>query len=592
MRFKTTLILILVLVAVVLLIQYTGDEGDVQPAGPDPLFPGVNFNSVDRIEMEMYMGQKAVLERNTISGRWWILEPFSDQANQGLVETILATLEENIRVEVAPSLDGVDLTSKGLHPAQRAIVLHDSRGTHRLNVGLRDPLGTDVFVTLEGYDALYRTGANVINLLEKNPPDLRDDRLFRIDPLIVDAVEISGPEGLLISAARKRSDWRIVAPLEDEANNSTVQNLITRLCRLKVNKIFLESPSEEELEAFGFSGGTFRIVLRSGNVERAVIFAPQELGPSGSLYCTRKTDDAILIIDRTEFTRLNTNLDTYRSKQLVPAVREDLHSLAILRGAETWLVLAKDRGIYFSIKAPFEAPADHIPDGDWTPVSFFLSQLLSLQADDFVSTSATADDMPALGLDVPAWRVQIRWKRGGSVRSMELAIGGGGGDFVNAVRSDKPRFVYSMRADLLEFLEKDPLLLRDRRVFYEDLINVNKADFMLGSRTFTIARAGSGGAFQDDPNNRFQVFLNELTKELVLRYEPGASKPDDPRFAAVWGAVRYHVDEPGRTAREIFVELGTENLDGYFGRSNEIDRGTFVVEKELFEKFNRLFEGI
>mgnify|MGYP000585583602 CR=1 FL=1 len=50
MRFRTTLILIILLAVIVLVIQQIGDREEPAPAGPEPLLPGVNFGSVDRIE--------------------------------------------------------------------------------------------------------------------------------------------------------------------------------------------------------------------------------------------------------------------------------------------------------------------------------------------------------------------------------------------------------------------------------------------------------------------------------------------------------------------------------------------------------------
>ena len=244
MRFRTTLLLILALAAVVLLIHFEGGgEGEEKPKAPTALFPGVVYGSVTRIELTMAYGLKAVLERDGATGRWKVLEPFRDEARTEKVEQLLNLLDGDTRekVFVPGEKTGVrpDLSTKGLDPPRMSIVFTGVRGTHRLNIGLRDPLGSEAFVTIDSDPALYRTGSNILNFMNMTPEDLRDDRLFRIDPLVVDEVSMRGPEGMVLRAQRALGDWRIVEPIRDDADNGAVQNLVTRLARFKVKNIFM-----------------------------------------------------------------------------------------------------------------------------------------------------------------------------------------------------------------------------------------------------------------------------------------------------------------------------------------------------------------
>jgi len=590
MRFKTTLILIVVLAAVALLIHFFGEWEEPGPQGPAPLFPGVVFTSVDRIECTMFMGRQAVLERDPATTRWMVREPYRDEARIEMVQQILTTLENNVRVELAPSAEDAGLKSKGLSPPAGAVIFRDARGVHRVDIGSRDPLGSDVFVTIDDNPALFRTGSNLLNLVEMNPEDLRDKRLFRLDTRLVDAVRVVGPEGTIISTERTFGLWKITGPIQDDADGASIQNFIQRLARLTVETIFIPAATEEDRAAYGFGSGTFRISLKAGSLEKAVIVAPRELGPSGTAYCMRTDGDAILTIDRGAFTRLPMDRDHFRSRSLLPQVREDLRSVTVMKGAEKHLVLKKDRGRFFSIAHPFEAAADNIGDGNVAPVSTFLGGLFSISTDDFVAEDA--EDLAPFGLDEPRWRIEVRWERGSTARRIDVAFGGGGGGNVNARRSDKPRFVYSVKEEDIAFLDQEPLLLRDRRVFVQGLLHVYKAAFTLGDRSFTITRAGPGKGFLDDPNQRFQEFLNALERELVVRYEPGASGPDDARFAEIWGSVRYFIDEPYKEAEEVTAEFGKRADGGIYGRISNLEEGVFVLEEDFLTRFSRLFEGL
>jgi hypothetical protein len=590
MRFRTTLVLIVVLAAVALLIHYHGGDDEPEPQGPGPLFPGVVFPSVDRIEATMFLGRRAVLERDPGTTRWMVREPYEDEARVEIVQQILAALENNVRIELAPEAAAGDLKAKGLTPPRGSIAFRDARGIHRVDIGDRDPLGSDVFVTVSGSKALFRSGSNLLNLMEMNPEDLRDRRLFRIDPRLVDTVRLEGPDGTIMHAESSFSLWKITEPIKDEADSAGIQNLITRLSRFKVKSIFFPDATEADREAYGFGSGTFRLVLKAGSLQRAVIVAPRVLGPSGAVYCVREGDGSILTIDRGEFTRLVLDLDRFRSRSLVPQVREDVRSVAVTRAGEKHLLLKKDRGRFFSIGHPFEALADNIGDENISPVSTFLGALFSIPVDDFVAVDV--EDLAPFGLDDPLWKVEVRWERGSTARKVDILFGGGGGGFVNALRSDKPGFVYSVKEEDIAFLDEDPLYLRDRRIFELGLLHVLKAEFTLGGRTFAIARSGPGKAFEDDPNQRFQEFLNELEKELVVRLEPGPSGEGDERFAEVWGSVRYFIDEPYKEAEEVLAEFGARTDGGWYGRISNLEQGVFVLAEDFMTRFTRLFEGL
>ncbi len=624
MRFKTTIILVVLLVGIVLLIRYSGDEPAETERADEPLLPGVLFGTVDRIELTMSFDRKAVLERGEF-GSWNIVEPYRDAVRKEVVEQIISVLAQNLREEAAPLLEGVDLKTKGLDPPAGSIKVRDARGEHLIDIGIRDPLQAQVFVVVDGVNKLFRTGSNVLNVLERmNPSDLRDKRLFRIDPNIVDQIVVEGPGKVVIHAERKFGQWKIVKPIEDEADSGRVQNLVSRLAALEIVSVFALHAGEEAKRECGFGpqaggfgqgaggfgpqaggAGVLRVVLKSGGASKCVVFVLGTPGPAGSYFCMREGENDILTTDRSSFGRIPFELNLYRSKVLIPRVREDVTEVSVKKGEEIWLVLSKDKGRFFSIKEPFEAPADNVLDGTTTTVSDYLGKIFSIRANDFVAEEA--ENPAQYGLNEPLWSVGIEWLRGNRPRSFAVAFslkeedraendeGGQAlrpGTFLYAARSDKPGFVYSVKAEEIAFLETDPLLLRDKRFFYQDLLYIQRALFTLGDKSFAIVRSVPGKYFEDDPNSRFQEFLNLLKDERVVRYELGPSVTEAPGFDTVVGSIRFIVAEPGQKPREIVVEFGEEGPDGVRARSSDLDRGVFVLKKELLGKYEQLFQGL
>lgn len=591
MRFRTTLILIILLAVIVLVIQQIGDQEKPAPTGPEPLLPGVNFGSVDRIECAMYMGNKAVLERQA-SGRWKVVEPYEDEADAAMVQNILTVLSENARVEV-PLQEGAtaDLESKELDSPSRYIEIRGAGGTSRVNIGIRDPLGTDAFVTVGDSPVLYRTGANLLNLMEFNPETFRDTRLFRIDPQVVDRLILESDDAVVMQAQRRYGIWKITEPVKDDADSGRVQSLVFSLTRMKVEKIYAQDATPEILEECGFNVGRQVVTLQSGSVARTVILAPREFAPGGGIFCRRAESNTILVARRTEVSRLAMDLDAYRSRDLMPQVREKLKQVTVSRQGAVHLALIRAEGKYFHITEPFKAPADNLLDDASTTVSDYLSGIFSLQAEEIVHGIDLAGPAAAAesGLDAPQWSIVVRELRG---QKVELALGREENGLVFARRSDKPRFVYTVKKEDLNFLDTHPLELRDRRPFVQDIGAVTKAEFTLGDRAFTIERAGKNEPFENDPDTRFQEFLHVMKRELVVRYVPEPSMPDDPRFADAWGAMRITVEEPGRGANTITYEFGGETDDGWWGKSSAIPTGVFILAMDFRARYAKVFEGL
>lgn len=595
MRFTTTLVMILVLAGIGLLI-YLADDEEAPPPPParSMLFPTVFFSGLERIELTMNLGRKAVLERDD-TGRWLVIEPYRDMAREDRLQQLFAMLQQNERKRVSSKGSTPDLESKGLANPGRAITLHDGQAVHTVNIGIRDAMRSTVYVTFGIEKDLYTTGANILNFLEMNPEDLRDKRLFRIDPMIVNSARIDGPDGVIVDVVRKLGQWEIVAPVKDDGENSKVLSLINRLSRLQITSILPPAADPEaERRACGFDHDRYTFTLRSGSLSETVVAAPQVLGPQGAVYCSREGEETIVTIDRTRFTRIPLDLESYRCRALMPEVRKDVTEVDIRREGETWLNVRKDKGQFFSIKAPFEALADNVQDGDITPVSLFITKIFALRATDFVSHEA--ENLAEFGLDAPEWEIEVGWKPDprARVRRIKLGFSAAAHGYCRVVRHDKPRFIYSIEEEELAFLEDDPLFLRDKRIFYQDIEYVSGARFVLGEKEFTIRRSESG-VFGDDPDQRFQAFLHDMKRTMVVRYEvhEGGTAPDnDPRFEESLGSVQWFVDEPGKESREITAEFGIEFNDGFYGRISDMDRGVFVLEKTFIDLFRKLFDGI
>lgn len=593
MRFITTLILVFILLGVVVLVYFHQDEATGPIEGSTPLFPGLVASSVDRIELSMYVGRKIVMESGA-GGVWKVTEPYNDLARSEMVRQILDGLIANERVAIPLSPDEMDLPAKGLDPPKYHIAFHDAQGDHLLLIGSRDPFQNEIFVMIEGDENLYRTGANLLNIVELNPENLRDDRVFRIDPLLVNAVKIEGPGSLVIDAKKSSGIWEIMAPHRVDGNSGAIQNLVARLTSLRISSRLHEGRIDESLlRACGLDGPVYKITLSAGPVSRRLTLEPMGVGPAGDYLGMRENEEAVVGLPQSEISEIISRpFNSYRSRELLKPVRETLHTLKIWHGEELYLELVRmsDRK-YFKITSPFKAPADNLSDGNTTPIYNFLTLIDGLRIHDFVADGVT--DLSPYGLDRPAMAVELYFRTGGQPRKARLVFGNvTDKEKVFTARVDRhgPWSVFLVNDDDLEPLRRDPLLLRDRRIFPQDIGAIQAATFRNGERRFTIDRE-EGGFFSHDPDSRFQQFLNRMKDELVVRYEADPDLADSPLYHDPACGIDLTMDEKG-TERAVRIVFGAEVPDGVYGKISDQPRGVFLLEKAFLTDFKKLFLGL
>ena len=595
MRIATTLILALLLAGVAVLIYFKGGTADPPVESEQALFPGFVPESVDRIELSMFLGYKAVLEKRA-SGRWVMTTPVEDEVKSHEVREILEMLSTNRRTLVPLDRSVWDLAGKNLEPAEHYITFRDDSGLHTLYVGSRDAFNSETYVMVEGEDLLFRTGSNIRNILELNPQNLRDDRMFRIDPLLVSELLISKGTGVIMHAAKRGGRWEILEPIRDEG--AGIQSLVSRLTSLKLSSHQFQGEVTEEIKArYGLmTEDTIRITLKGGPVSKTVVLGSKGLGPAGDFLCLRDQDQAIVSVSAPKMKQIPLELNRYRSRVFQRPLREMVDHVKIwLDGDLTFELRRMTDSKYFEIVHPFRAPADNVSDGNETPIYTFLTKLDGIKIEDFVTDQA--EDLTEYGLAEPVVRAEFVWREGGMVKRAEMRFGNDAGDgLVYAARREKHviRSVCKVKRKEIEPFFRHPLSLRDRRVFPQDVAAVAAATFTLRDRSFRIAR-DENDFFVGDPNSRFQVFLNEMTRTQVTRFIPEPVRLEDPRFETIHGSVSIEFKEGEGLRRNVLAEWGercTGDEPGRYGRISSHTSGIFILGDEFLREFEGLFEGL
>jgi len=595
MRIVTTIILALLLCGVVLVIQLSKDSEIVEES-ESSLLPGLSPSSVDRIEMSMRLQRTAIVQKMQ-GGRWDMKTPYKDEVKEYEVRAILECLVSNKRVVIPLEKEKWDLPSKGLDPPEFYIVLSDASGTHKISVGKRTPANNQVYVLIEGQDKLYSTGSNVRNILEKNPEDMRNRKLLRMDPFLVNEISIDTPEGTALHAVKRTSRWEIIAPIRTDSQG--IHTLISQLASIEVKTNVYQGEINDEVKTrYGLESDkkTFRINLQGGPsfFSKAVI-GVQCLGTNDEQPCYRVGEDAVWTVSAVELSKISLELNDYRTRELIMPMRETLRTMKIRRDGEIVFELTRlggENDKFFEIVKPFKAMANNISDGNETPVYSYLTQVDGIRITDFVSDGE--DDLKKYGLDEPSIQAEFTWREGRSDKSIQILFGDDAGDNkVYAAKRDRfpPSSVFKVTKESLAPLMVKPIILRDPRIFPSDIKAVKSASFESNGMSWKIER-NADGFFSDDPNSRFQVFLNDNIREKVVRYIPESPALDDPRFKTMNGIMEITIEKADQNSTKVLVVIGSKCDEGWYGKISTNPDSIFLLEDRFMTDFRKLFKNL
>jgi hypothetical protein len=337
----------------------------------------------------------------------------------------------------------------------------------------------------------------------------------------------------------------------------------------------------------------YRITLKAGStIQKQVIMETQGLGPGGDFLCIRDREEAIVSIQRSHLERISFKLNSYRSRVLLEPKREAFKTFRVWHDDELKLELKRmEEERFIQITYPFKAMADNVSDGNETPIYTYFTKIDGIRIVDFVSDEV--NDLAGYGLDRPRVKAEFIWKEGGTVRTALLLFGKDAGDGkVYAAKKVKHAIssVFTVKEKDLEPLVRAPILLRDRRIFPQDVENILSAAFERQGAAWTIERSREG-YFREDPESRFQQFLHTMARTQVVRYLAEPHDLKDPRFRTLEGAVLLTLRD-GEEEKTVKAEIGAREEEGWYGRISTRPEGIFLLDRAFMLEFRKLFQNL
>ena len=330
-----------------------------------------------------------------------------------------------------------------------------------------------------------------------------EKKLLTFDKEAVTELTLTYPDRVLTLKKTDAGKWRITQPVEADADETTVKNLLNAVADAEVKRTLDEVP--QDLAVYGLTTPVVKakLVLKDGKSVPLVSFGKDT--PVGfSTYAQKEGDAKVLLVPQTLRMGVVKEVKDLRDREILTFNNEEVKKLEV-RGPDRDIVLNKaDTG--WTLEKPTRAKADE------TEVKTFLSNLRSLRAQDFIEEPALG--LKEFGLDPPQMSINIT----NSDNSQKTVLIGGE---KTDDKGTKSRYV--KRADL-----EKPLFLAGEWVWRD--LDKNVADFRDKTvAQFTVEqvkkvevkrRDGEGFTLTRGADNKWNI---DKTQEGTLR-EPALSQ--------------------------------------------------------------------
>lgn len=284
MNFKTTFVLLVLVVIGAGLWIYTGDrepadvEETVESSVPTQdryvLDPRPENNDVVRVEFERRDQPTLVFERGEKKDgpgkmkEWRMIAPL-DSPTEGYLVDGLTTMLTGLQYQrlFKPDAGDVSLADAGLEPPAATIKLTDKGGKqYAAQIGKSVALSNDMYIRVVGTDEIKVIGRNMSHDIERAVNEYRAKRVTKFTAGDARHVRIVY-EGTAYEFTRGDGDeWVINEPVKAYARGEKVKALVAALGGVRVKEFIEDAP--ESLDAYGLDEPMLTITVTTEKTEK------------------------------------------------------------------------------------------------------------------------------------------------------------------------------------------------------------------------------------------------------------------------------------------------------------------------------------
>jgi hypothetical protein len=588
MKTKTTVLLLIVAVAVALYIKFYESKGPNTEEAKRQAGNVVNFER-DELEGIVIQNGDDRIELKKQDLKWRIEAPFKDQADRGAIDNLINDLDSWQKFDSIPASEIAKnqnlLDEYGLSKGKLKLKLLGKNAPPEITFGNDAALQGKMYVRAGEQGDVVIAAQSVRNDIAKKPEDFRDKKLTDLTTAQVMRALVKTTAGEM-ELEKKADQWEIVKPLRARGADQKIGDLIAQITTAQIQQFVAEDRGD--LRPYGLAEPRGSVTLFA--IDDKTGQTLQIGGPAGSgekdkdqVYVRFTARNAVYTLPKKIEEILALKPADLRDRHLVRIDPNILDRITIEASGKGKTVLArKDENWTIANKNNQAANGGE--------VTRMLDLVRAEQVTKFVED--VASDLPKYGLDKP--QLQVTFSSFASENTPEstagehpfatIAFGKIDGDNVFARLGEEP-FIVSVRRSLLDNIFADPLQWQDLAVFRFKPDDVHKLTVTTDRESALVRNDKKEWTWVkgSEPINTVNVqsLLNTLTALRAVRWT-GATAPshglDKPQVTIAF------TTSPDNKATHKLVVGGAAGEGMWFARTDERE-GTFVLSNPDLNAF-------
>lgn len=319
--------------------------------------------------------------------------------------------------------------------------------------------------------------------------------------LPVDLAKASGLQvetaGGVVACRRVQGRWRIEQPALMRADSMRVDFLLEKIARAAVrDKVTLRQRKSRRLDLVDYGLVPPRAVVAVAQEDAEAVLRIGADAPGGqAVFAMMSGSSDIYVVERSVFDALPATVDDFRDRALVQFPAADIRGIEIRRPGKGVVALQRDNGAW-SMTAPFATPASA------EAVGALMVAVENASIEKFVhvadATTLPAGAGGAYGLDPVESPLSVVFHLASELGKASFTFGrqdpASPDDVYVAMTPDD--IICTVHRSILDALQMDAQILRERRVFPIPPANVAAISAQCPGGVFTLRRAGQPPVWQ------------------------------------------------------------------------------------------------
>lgn len=345
----------------------------------------------------------------TRSGPTWRLSPNGMRADGTLVSRLLNHLAPLRAERILSDAPGKPLEPKsfGLEPAVGRVSLVAQGTPTTLLIGETTPVKGNRYVKVIGRSEIFVVPERLFEDANQPLEQFRDSLLMRFNAWQAEGLAVTSAASAC-TLTRRDNRWRLSAvpgaspagltqPLEDLADRSEVNALLSSLAGLPIKRFLNDAPQVESVPTWGFDAPKAEVTLRQSGESPVTLFFGSPLPEEPSLvYAKRADEPSIYAVAAANVESLIRDPHGLRAKNCFEFFTSQVAKLEVLREGTRWTIARRD-GAWNAEGADAALDAQR--------VEALLNDVADLRVSGFVEDAPS--DLARYGLEPPRGTITV-----------------------------------------------------------------------------------------------------------------------------------------------------------------------------------------